>query len=60
MVDLTEDDFGAPMFKNLRTGGAPGTLTIHQENNVFGFPVSISVGMGRHPGCAILASTQNL
>jgi len=62
MVDLDKDDFGAPMFQNLRTGGTPGTLTIRQLNNVFDYPVSIGVGVGCKPAytvdaCANITTT---
>ncbi len=56
MIDLAQDQFGAPVFQNLRVGGPPGTMTINQLSNVFDFPVLVGVGMGGKPAYAVEAS----
>jgi rhizosphere induced protein len=56
VIDLAQDSFGAPHFQNLRVGGQPGTMTIHQMNNVFDFPVSIGIGMANKPAYAVTSN----
>ncbi len=56
-VDLTQDQFGSPMFANLRTGGAPGTLTIRQLNTIFDYPVSVGIGMTDTAAYGVKASS---
>lgn len=49
VVDLVQDRYGAPEFRNPRVGGPSGTLTINQINATYDFPVSVGVGVGGRP-----------
>lgn len=55
MIDLTKDNFGSPMFTNLRAGGPPGTLTVRQIDTQFDYPVLVGVGMADRAACAVQA-----
>ncbi|MBV5333924.1 hypothetical protein JZU57_01500 [bacterium] len=54
-IDLAMDKLGAPMFQNLRVGGAAGALTINQLNYVFD-KVSVGVGMDGTAAYAVEAN----
>ncbi|SDN97239.1 hypothetical protein [Ensifer sp. YR511] len=56
MIQLTEDEYGATMFANPSTNGAPGSLTIEQLSNVVPNRTAVGIGMSGAGTFAIQAA----